>query len=48
MIYEKLFQFFIGFIFLQLLYMYWYIIIQSDSHVNYTFFLEIFVTDFDM
>ena len=39
MIYEKGFQFpFIGFIFLQLLYMNWYLIIQSNSYINYTFF----------
>jgi len=38
MIYEKWFQFSsIGFIFLQILYINWYLIIQSNSQVNYTF-----------
>jgi len=38
MIYEKRFHLsFIGFIFLQLLYINWYLIIQLNSHINYTF-----------
>jgi len=49
MIYEKGFQFsFIGYIFLQLLYTNWYLIIQSNSHINYAFFVEICIKSFDM
>ena len=49
MICEKGFQFsFVGFIFLQLLYMNWCFIIQSNSHINHNFFIEICITRFDM
>ena len=49
MIYEKRFQFsFKDFIFLQILYINGYFIIQSNSHINYTFFIEICITKFDM
>ena len=43
MIYEKRLYFsFIGFIFLQLLYINWYFIIQSNSHINYTFYRDFY------
>ena len=42
MIYEKRFRFsFIGFIFLQILYIDWYLIIQSNSHINYVFYRDL-------